>query len=247
MRGLLKAEFVKAITTRALFGLLLGAIGVAVLGAFSVIMSGRAGAVSGPLHRQQYFLLASINLSLFAVVIGIRGFTDEFRHGSIVPSLLATPSRAVVLAGKMVTGFALGALLGLIAALAMVLISIPLTSVRGGDLVIGSDGVAAVRGLALACGLWSMIGVGLGAAIRSQVPAIVAALVWILIIENLGSGFLRETSRYLPGQAGHGLASATQAPNLLTAPLGALVMAGYVAVASAVGLWLLSSRDISAG
>lgn len=101
--------------------------------------------------------------------------------------------------------------------------------------------------LALASGLWSAIGVGLGAAIRSQVPAIVAALVWILILENLGSGLLREASRYLAGQAGHGLANASQVENLLTAPLGGLVMVVYVAVAAGVGLWLLWSRDISAG
>jgi ABC-2 type transport system permease protein len=247
MGGLLRAEFVKAMTTRTVFGLVIGAIGVAVLGALSVIMSGEASRLSGPPHEQPYFLLASINVSLFAVVLGIRSFTDEFRYGSIVPTLLATPSRRKVLAGKVATGYILGMVLGLAATVMMVLVSIPLTTVKGGDLAIGPEDVAAVGGLAFSAGLWSALGVGLGAAIRTQVPAIVGALVWILVVENLGTGFLGDAGRYLPGQAGHALANAAQGGDHLTAPLGGSVLILYVGLASVVGAALLSSRDISAG
>jgi ABC-2 type transport system ATP-binding protein len=212
MSGLLKAESVKALTTRAFFGLILGAAGVAVLGAFSVIMSGQGSRLTGPIHDQTHFLLASINISLFAVVFGVRIFTDEFRHGSIIPTLLATPSRLKVVAGKVLIGFLLGFVLGIVATVTMVLISVPLTSLKGGTAEISSGDVGAVGGLALSAGLWSAIGVGLGAAIRSQVPAIVGALVWILVVENLGTGFLGDASRFLPGQAGHALANASRRP-----------------------------------
>ena len=100
MRALLRAELVKLATTRTAIGLVAGGAAVAALGALSTIMSGQPAELDRPLQEQTFFLLASINLSLFAVVLGIRGFTDEFRHGLIVPTLLVTPSRVRVVAAR---------------------------------------------------------------------------------------------------------------------------------------------------
>jgi ABC-2 type transport system permease protein len=246
MGGLMKAELLKVLTTRAYLGLVVGATAVAALGAFSVIMSGDAPMLSRSLHSQPHFLLASINVSLFAVVFGVRVFTDEFRHGSIVPTFLATPSRTSVVAGKMLIGALLGFALGLVATVAMTLLSVPLTSLKGGSADISATDGAAIAGLAASAGLWSAIGVGLGAAIRSQVPAIVAALVWILVVENLGTGMLRDAARFLPGQAGHGLANATQATNLLAEPVAGGVLLAYVILVGIIGALLLATRDVSA-
>jgi ABC-2 type transport system permease protein len=245
--GVLKSETIKTVTTRTLLGLIVGAIAVALLGAFSVIMSGDPQNISGPLHARQYWLLASINVSLFAVVLGVRSFTDEFRHGTVVPTMLASPRRFRVLFAKLIVIAVFGAVLGLAAAVAMLVLATPLTSARGGSLTVAGGDIVAIAGLALASALWAAIGVGLGAAIRSQVAAIVSALVWILIVENLGSANLGNVARYLPGQAGHAVADATQADNILAQPIGALVLAVYVVVVASVASLLLSSRDIQAG
>ena len=120
----------------------------------------------------------------------------------------------------------------------------PLASVRGGALRFASADAAAVGGLALAAGLWAAVGVGLGAAIRSQVPATVGALVWILVVENLGTANFGDGGRFLPGQAGHALASAGQTDDLLAAPVALVVLVLYVVFTTVVGLVLLLRRDI---
>jgi ABC-2 type transport system permease protein len=246
MTNLLRAEFVKALTTRSFLGLVMGATAVACLGAFSVIMSGEPSRLDRPVHEQTHFFLASINISLFAVILGIKLFTDEFQNGSIIPTLLATPNRAAVVAGKVLVGFVLGAVLAIVAVGGMLLVSFPLASVKGGALRFSAGDAAAFAGLALAAALWSAIGVGLGASIRSQVPAIVGALVWILVVENLGTANLGDASRFLPGQAGHALANTGQPADLLSWPVALVVLLAYVVLSSLMGSGLLLRRDIAA-
>jgi ABC-2 type transport system permease protein len=183
---------------------------------------------------------------LFAVILGIKSFTDEFRHGSIIPTLLATPNRTAVVAGKVLVGFLFGAVLGIVAVGGMVLFSFPLASVKGGALRFSAGDAAAIAGLALAAGLWSAIGVGLGAAIRSQVPAIVGALVWILVVENLGTANLGDASRFFPGQAGHALADAGETAGSLAWPVALAALLSYVALSSLVDIGLLLRRDVAA-
>jgi ABC-2 type transport system permease protein len=246
MRALLRAELVKIATTRTAIGLVAGGAAVAALGAFSTIMSGQPAELARPLHEQTFFLLASINLSLFAVVLGIRGFTDEFRHGVIVPTLLATPSRVQVVAAKTVVLAAAGAVLAAVAQAVMLAVAIPLGQGKGVEVTVGMAGLIGMGGLMAASALWAMIGVAVGAIVRHQVAAVIGALLWVLLVENLGVGALGEVSRYLPGQAGHGLAAASQAGTLLAPAAGALVLGAYALLAVAVATARLTRSDITA-
>lgn len=246
MRPLLRAELVKMATTRTAIGLVVGGAAVAALGAFSTIMSGQPADLDRPLHEQMFFLLASINLSLFAVVLGIRGFTDEFRHGVIVPTLLVTPSRVQVVAAKTVVLAAAGAVLAALAQVVMLAVTIPLLQARGVEPTLEPADLAAMGGLMAASALWAMIGVALGAIVRHQVAAVVGALLWVLLAENLGAGALGQASSYLPGQAGHGLATASQAGTLLAPAAGALVLGAYALLAVAVAALRLTRSDITA-
>ncbi len=245
MRALLRAELVKIATTRTAIGLVAGGAGVAALGAFSTIMSGQPAELDRPLHEQTFFLLASINLSLFAVVLGIRGFTDEFRHGLIVPTLLVTPSRVRVVAAKTLVVAAAGAALAALAQVVMLAVAIVLLQGRGVEPTVEAADLAAMGGLMAASALWATIGVAAGAIVRHQVAAVVGALLWVLLVENLGAGALGEASRYLPGQAGHGLASASQAGTLLAPAAGALVLGAYALLAVAVAAVRLTRSDIT--
>lgn len=40
-----------------------------------------------------FYFLASISLGVFALILGVLGFTDEFRHGTIVSTFLTHTSR----------------------------------------------------------------------------------------------------------------------------------------------------------
>jgi ABC-2 type transport system permease protein len=246
MRALLRAELIKIATTPTAIGLAAGGAAVAALGAFSTIMSGQPAELNRPLHEQTFFLLASINLSLFAVVLGIRGFTDEFRHAMIVHTLLVAPSRARVVAAKTVVLAAAGAALATVAQVSMLAVAIPLGQGKGVEVTVGTADLAAMGGLMAASALWATIGAAVGAIVRHQVAAVVGALLWVLLAENLGAGPLGQASRYLPGQAGHGLATASQAGTLLAPAAGALVLGAYALLAVAVATARLTRSDISA-
>jgi ABC-2 type transport system permease protein len=245
MRALVKAELIKLTTTRTAMGLLLGAAAVTMLGAFSTIMSAAPADLAAPLHQQHLFLLASINLSLFALVLGIRGVTDEFRHGSIVPTLLLEPIRRRVLWGKAVTLAAAGALLATLAQAAMLGLALLLLQSKGVQATVGTSDLVAMGGLVAASALWAMIGVAVGAVVRYQVPAVVGALIWVLVVENLGAGLLGEAGSYLPGQAAHALASASQAGTLLAPAIGALVLGGYALLAMVAATVRMTRADVT--
>ncbi len=244
MRTLLRSEFDKLVSVRTAAGLTLGAVVVAGLGTFSTIASSNPEGLDRPLHDQMFFLLASINLGLFALVLGTRAFTDEFRYGSIVPTLLVAPARGRVLAAKVITYAAAGAVL-VAAALAVTLaIAYPMMGTKGAALTVRAADGAALAGMVAAGALWGVIGVAVGALVRQQVAAVVGALIWVLVVENLGAGLLRDAGRYLPGQAAHALADASQAGTLLAPALGAAVLAAYALVALALAALRMVRTDI---
>jgi ABC-2 type transport system permease protein len=244
MRALLEAEVIKLASTRTGYALLAGAVTVITLGTFSTISSMAVEDLNGPLHTQPFFILASINIGLFAVLLGIRSFTDEFRHGTVVSTMLATRSRAAVVAAKSVVAAAAAAVLAVLAQAVMAGLALLLSSVRGGELALAGSDLAAMAGLVAASAFWSVIGVSIGALVRHQVAAIVGAVIWVLVVENLGAGLLGDSGQYLPGQAAHALAQATEVGPLLAVPVAAVTLSAYAAV-----LWLsaataLARRDV---
>ena len=84
------------------------------------------------------FQLALIDLvgiaSLLAIILGITIVTTEFRHGTITPTLLATPGRERVLAGKAIAGVLVAILFALLAILVVLVVASIYTSIDGGHL-----------------------------------------------------------------------------------------------------------------
>jgi len=244
MRALLKAEVVKLATTRTGYGLLAGAVAVIALGTFSTISSRAPEELSGPLHMQPFFILASINIGLFAVLLGIRSFTDEFRHGTIVSTVLVARSRAAVVTAKSVVAAVAAAALAVIAQAVMTAVALLVGSAKGGELAVSGSDLVAMSGLVAASGFWAVIGVSIGALVRHQVAAIVGAVIWVLVVENLGAGLLGDAGRFLPGQAAHALAQAAEAGTLLAVPVAAVALSAYAAVLWVAAATTLARRDV---
>ena len=249
MRAQLRSELIKLTSTRTIYGLALGAVAVVTLSTWSTISSAGAANLNGEVHTQQFFFLASVNLAVFAVIVGIRAATDEFRHGTVVSSVLASRSRARLLAAKATVAAAAAAVLATLAQAVMVGLAMLLTGGRilpglapaDSSLEVSSTDWTAMAGLTAASALWAALGVGVGALVRHQVAAIVGAIVWVLVVENLGAGLLGDAGRYLPGQAAHALA---QLPGLLTVPIAAAALGGYAAAVLLAARLSLVRRDI---
>ena len=245
MRTLLKAELIKLASTKTVLGLVVGATAVAGLGAISTIMSARTEDLGRAVHDQPFFMLASINLAMIAMVLGLRTFTDDFRYGSIVPTLLVAPDRRKVVVAKVITSAAAGAGLAAVAHVVMLALALALIGAKGAEATFEVRDLVALGGAVLAGGLWAAIGAAVGAIVRHQVAGVVGALVWVLLLENLGAGLLGDAARFLPGQAAHGLAQASQAGTILAPAAAAGLLLAYTVVAAGAAMMRMVRTDVS--
>jgi hypothetical protein len=96
--------------------------------------------------------------------------------------------------------------------------------------------------------LFGLIGLAVGALLRNQIVAVVAALVWLLAAEHLLIEALPEVERWTPGGATYALLqlgpAVTTRTTLLDAPIGGLLLVGYTAAAVALALIVAPRWDV---
>jgi ABC-2 type transport system permease protein len=199
---LLLAEALKVRTTpRTLLGLVLGLIAVSALGAAAAASSGDGSPRDEETTRWDVLAIGT-TATIFTLILGILIVTWEYRHGTITQTFLATPRRERVMASKFAVALVVGAILGVVCLVAVLVtaafwISPDLT---GGQWEL-------VGRLILAAAIWGVLGAGLGALIQSQVGAIIGAFVWFLIAEPLIGVRFDRFADYLPGGVSNRLTS----------------------------------------
>lgn len=247
MTARLTAEWRKLVTIRTFYWLLAGAAVVAALVAFATTssMSQPPWPMTTPLHDQMMWALATMNGAIFAIIVGARTFTDEFRHDTIAHTFIADPGRVVSTLAKAGAAFLAGALVGVVTVVALAIVALLMALSSGAEVATHSSDLLPAVGLIGAMGLWGAIGAGFGAIVRHQVAVVAVGLVWILMLENLGAGLLEEAGRFLPGQTVHAMAQTREAIDLLAVGPAALLMAGYAATFVACGLLVNRRRDIA--
>ena len=249
MISLLKAEFLKLRSTRTSLGLGIAVLLVSVVPTVLLIAFLPTRLLNGD------ELSAGATLVTYVVLVfGILGMTNEYRHGTITYTYLATPRRARVMIAKLVVYGVAGALAMLVALLVAQLIGVVGLPVRG----VGyqtPDGAALAdyaRQIGVA-GLVTCFGVALGALLRAQVVTVAGALIWALLVEPLIVAFKPGVGTWLPfnvfGQvtsstigADAGNAAATSG---LTRPEAFLVSVVYIAVVSVAAVVVSMSRDVT--
>lgn len=246
MNAKLDAEWRKLTTTRTFSWLLAGAGAVAAVSAFSTTSATGHPPfhMYEPLHEQTMWLLAAMNGSIFAIIVGARPFTDEFRHRTIAHTYIADPMRRRSTIAKAGAAAAAGALVGAVTVAAVVLVALLMAVSSGGEVTFHSSDLDPTFGLVGAMALWAVIGAGLGAIVRNQVAVVAGGLIWILMLENLGAGFLEEAGRYLPGQTAHAMARTSEAVDLFGAGPAALLMAAYASLFVIAALVTVRRRDV---
>jgi ABC-2 type transport system permease protein len=243
----LRAELFKQRTTRTNLGLVAGMLALVLA---SVLMHGLLlpadNLADADDQLQIVFGWGEVLGALFAALLGAMSFTGEFRHGTIRPTLLVTPRRGRVVAAKLLTGLLIGALFGLLAAGASAVAATAALAARGIDVQVqASDYAVLLLGSAGAGALWAAIGVGVGAAIRHQVPVLVGICAWLLFVETVLIGdanLVGDIGRFTPGSLGK--AASGQEP-LLAPGLALLLLALYAAGAAAAGWLVTNRRDVA--
>jgi len=245
MRGQIASEVRKLATTRSIYAMAGGLAVIVGLGVVAIVTDGGGANLVLPLERQVFLHVSLTIAPLFGLLLGLRSFTDEFRYGSIVPTLLASPNRRRVLGAKLVATAGGGVALTLAATAVSIAIGVPLLVAKGVEITWSAPAMAEVIGrLVGATMLWTAIGVGVGLAVKHQVAAIAGALVWLLAAEGIFSGLVPDVAKYFPGAAGFAVVGINPA-ELLTPTMGALLLGGYAAVAVASGAILMQRRDIT--
>ncbi len=244
MKNQIISEFRKLRTVRSTWGLLVGALLLVAVGVIAVLWEGTSASLAAPVTSQP---LVRVSLSVtwfFTLILGLRSFTDEFRNGSIVPTLLAEPHRRRVLVSKLAVLGTTIAVFTVAAAALTLAIGLPWLATKGIAIDASAGPIAVWLGrLLLINVLFSAIGIGVGLAVRHQVAAIVGSIVMVTLVENLLDGLAPALGRYLPTAATWSLAGFDGA--FMGPAGGALVLGAWAAGAVGLGAALMDRRDIA--
>lgn len=257
MRNLLRSEWRKAVTTKVLAGLTLGAIAFAVLNVVLLILVRPSAARDVPagalLTNPDYLtnILGSAGASaFFALIAGIIGMTSEFRHLTITPTFLAAPRRSSVLVAKSALYLVIGAVMGLLAFAVSFGAALLLLASRDHAPIEGDKVLQILGGIVLGYAIYAFVGVAVGALVRVQVAAVIGALVVTLIVEPLVALFFSSVGRWLPAAALQSVLQATSAGargsvDVLPVGAGALLLLGYAVAFGVLASATTLRRDIT--
>lgn len=246
MKDQIASEIRKLTTTRSAYWLLAGLALVVAFTSASVVGADQMTTnLDAPLQRQPFLVFPLTVTTVFTMILGIRSFTDEFRHGSIVPTFLASPDRRRVLGAKLVAVAAASVVYAVAAFGTAIAVGSVGLAIQGGDLTWSTGTLGTMGGyLVVASVLWAGIGVGVGLAVRHQLAAIVGMFVWSLVVESALGALVPDVARFLPDAAGSAIVG-VDAANLLAPGIAVAVLAGWAVLATVVGGRLMQRRDVA--
>lgn len=239
--SLLRSEWLKLWTTRTTWVMLgIGLLGEAL---FAGLFTGLA-----PLEEIGELEEVATGIGLLLVlmlVLGVLIVTTEFRHGTSSSTFLASPKRYPALVAKLAASLLVGLLAGLAYVIVNGSLAISLFVDRGGDLPATGDLVSVYAGVVISFALLSAFGFGVGAIIRNQVGAIIAAIAFFFVLSPLPELLPGSLGEYFPAQALGSLHGHSEASGVLNQVTGGLVLAAWALGLVAVGVLLICRRDVA--
>jgi ABC-2 type transport system permease protein len=259
MMGAVRSEMRKLFTTRLWWGMGLACVAVSGLFAFlfGIAVSGGPpeGVAGDDVQLVNTVYTGGVTVAaVLIMVLGILSIGQEYRHATITGTFLATPRRTRAMWAKVITLSWIGVLYGVLCL--AVSVGIGALALRSSDIDPFPD-PEVFRSLALALlvlVLWALIGLGAGILFRNQVAAIMVMVGLTFVGEPLLGlvlgrwEFTRENvAPYLPQAATNAAVNGADAPTVVQLAWwqGALVLAGYAAVLTGIGMMLTERRDVT--
>jgi ABC-2 type transport system permease protein len=252
VKALVHAELIKLRSTRMTAMLLSATLGLVML----TIATNVPGVFGGT------GLLSLDDPRLFAIVVGVGfgvpqvmmallgvlAFTQEFRYGTASSTYLSEPRRTRVLIAKWLSLGLTSVVITIVTLAASVPFSIMLIRSQGGEVIVGAQLWQTVSAAFAAMAAYGVIGVAIGALVRNQIAGVVGVLVWMLAVEQIVIPVLPVVGRWMPWGATSSLLQLGPSwgfdEELLSAPMGGLVLVGYAAAAVALALRITPKRDV---
>lgn len=241
MTRLIRTEWLKVATTRGPLGVIAGVLALtALVTPIAMADAGQGAASKAADAREALAVGPGFLTALMLLLLGAVASAGEFNHRTVVSTYLITPLRGRVLAAKLIAHAVIGAVVA--AAGAAISFPVVLLMARSDHLHVTSSGHLAAVAFAIVAGgaLASALGVAAGSILRNQTTAIVALLVWSLLVEKLVGGFLPPLLPFGSLMAAFGLAGAHGPPIA-----GALAVAAAWAAAAALVAARLVRRDVA--
>lgn len=210
MNALLRAEARKILTTRSTILVAGFALLYPLLSLLPAMFAPREPAVDESTILDVLRGGAGV-LTVAVMVLGILAVAGEHRHGTIVPTLLASPRRGRFVAAKLGSQAALGAILAIaVSAIGLITGTVYLASRDVSVDLLSGDVAVTVSAVALVVTLYAVMGAAVGALVKNQTAAVAGALIWVLTVENAIPLVLRNPGlkRWMPGGLGDRLLQA---------------------------------------
>jgi ABC-2 type transport system permease protein len=249
----LSSEWLKIRTTRTIFWLLLALCAVVTLFVVAGILTNNKADLTGS-DNQAGAMGIGILAAVIALIMGLIVSTGEYRHGTITPTLLTTPSRPLVVVSKGIAAMLLGVALVALAEVFVIAELAAFLPIRGIGFALQGGDVARVLARTLACAaIWGALGSSLGLALRNQIGTVVGCFAWLFFAEPIVQGILNShtihshAGRFLPLAATIGVFADTTGhdANRLSHLGGVFILSGWLALATVAALLLLGRRDVS--
>lgn len=252
--GVARSEWTKIRSLRSTFWTFLVTAGITV-GLGSLFALGRTSGREpiGPDFNAAGFPFNGMFLAQLAIgVLGVLIITTEYSSGMIRTTFTAVPQRGLVLGVKAVIFGAVTFVVSVATTFVTFFASQAILSrgtVKYGVSLSSPHALRIVIGAALYLSVCALLGVALGALLRSTAAAI-TALAGLLFILPIMMNFLplswhRDAiAKWLPSNAGMQIIEKATQPLQFSPWVGLAVFAGWVAVAFAAALVLLRGRDV---
>jgi ABC-2 type transport system permease protein len=252
VKALVHAELIKLRSTRMTAMLLSATLGLVVL-TIATNVPGVFGG-TGLLSLDDPRLLAIVVGVGFGVpqvmmaLLGVLAFTQEFRYGTASSTYLSEPRRTRVLVAKWLSLVLASVVLTTATLAVSVTVGITLIRSQGGEAIVGTQLWQTVSVAFAVMAAYGVIGVALGALVRNQIAGVVGLLVWMLAVEQIVIPALPVVGRWMPWGATSSLLQVGPSygfdGELLSAPMGGLVLLGYTTAALVLAHRISPRRDV---
>lgn len=257
----LHSEFLKLSSLRSTVGLLLAII-VFGLGV-SVILGLTAESAGLPDRPSIGFMLDQVTIGtvlfgqLMAGVLGVLAISGEYSSGTMQTTLIAVPSRTVVLAAKAIVLFLTAAAAALLALLSSWAATYPMFAAFDVEIALTAVGVLpAVIGGAAYVGFSAVLGLGIGTSLRSVAAGVATVISTILLLPIVlsvlpASTLVRNLHLLTMSKAGDAMVSAADtsgsfldlADGYVGVGAGWVIAAVWAGASLVIGAGLLRRRD----
>lgn len=241
-----RAELLKARTTRLLLWYGVGLAAFLILIVSVHVATGQRLDLEQASSQRSLFAAAGL-AAVLAVLVAIVLLASEYNHGTINQSFLVVPNRLAFMLAKLGAAGVVGAGIGLLAAVLMLVLAEVSYGVRGFHLGLGGGTTTPLLGAIVASALAACVGIGVAGVLRRQTTSIVVVLLWLLIGENIVA-LVPHAVRYAPGHVFAAIVATHRHGTTDTLAVWPAVALGFVyaAILFALGSFVVLGSDAPA-